>query len=95
MDQHGSAATAMLGMTGFVLLAVSSNEGEFEQAIETTAVEDFCRGCGVAARLHDRRPTWVRDLPAAGRPVTLVWIKRVWRCVESKCAVSTWTETSK
>jgi len=84
----------MLGMTGFVLLAVSSNEGEFEQAIETTAVEDFCRGCGVAARLHDRRPTWVRDLPAAGRPVTLVWIKRVWRCVESKCAVSTWTETS-
>jgi len=94
VDQHGSAATAMLGMTGFVLLAVSSNEGEFEQAIETTAVEDFCRGCGVAARLHDRRPTWVRDLPAAGRPVTLVWIKRVWRCVESKCAVSTWTETS-
>jgi len=94
VDQHGSAATAMLGMTGFVLLAVSSNEGEFEQAIETTATEDFCRGCGVVARLHDRRPTWVRDLPAAGRPVTLVWIKRVWRCVESKCAVSTWTETS-
>ena len=45
--------------------------------------------------MHDRRPSWVRDLPAAGRPVTLVWIKRVWRCVESKCAVSTWTETSK
>jgi len=73
---------------------VSSNEGEFEQAIETTTTEDFCRGCGVVARLHDRRPTWVRDLPAAGRPVTLVWIKRVWRCVESKCAVSTWSETS-
>ncbi len=66
MDQHGSAATAMLGMTGFVLLAVSSNEGEFEQAIETTTTEDFCRRCGVVARLHDRRPTWVRDLPSAG-----------------------------
>lgn len=32
---------------GFVLLAVSTNDGECEQAIETTAVEDFCVGCGV------------------------------------------------
>jgi transposase len=90
----GSAATAMLGLSGFVLLAVSEYAGELEQAIETTAVEDFCRGCGVAARLHDRRPTWVRDLPAGGRPVTLVWVKRVWRCVQQGCPRSTWTETS-
>jgi transposase len=48
----------------------------------------------VAARLHDRRPTWVRDLPTGGRPVTLVWVKRVWRCMEPRCPVSTWTETS-
>ena len=94
MHDHGSAATAMLGLAGFVLLAVSENEGELEQAIETTASEDFCRGCGVQARLHDRRPTWVRDLPSGGRAVTLVWVKRVWRCVEAGCPVATWTETS-
>jgi hypothetical protein len=58
----------MLGLDGFVLLAVSQQVGEFEQAVETTTAEDFCRGCGVQARLHDRRPTYVRDLPAAGRP---------------------------
>jgi len=84
----------MLGLDGFVLLAVSQHDGELEQAVETTAARDFCRGCGVAARLHDRRPTWVRDLPAGGRPVTVVWVKRVWRCMEAACPVSTWTETS-
>ena len=51
--------------------------GEVEQAVETTADEGWCPACGVRARLHDRRPTWVRDLPAAGRPVTLVWVKRL------------------
>ncbi len=94
MHRDGSAATAMLGLDGFVLLAVSEYDGEVEQAIETSATEAFCRGCGVAARLHDRRPTWVRDLPSGGRPVTLVWVKRVWRCMESGCPVVTWTETS-
>ncbi len=94
MQDNGSAATVMLGLNGFVLLAVSQNDGEFEQAIETLEVEVACRSCGVPARLHDRRPTWVRDLPAGGRPVTLVWVKRVWRCVEALCSVSTWTETS-
>jgi transposase len=84
----------MLGLDGFVLLAVSQCTGELEQAVETTATEDFCRGCGVQARLHDRRPSWVRDLPAGGRPVTLVWVKRVWRCMESGCPVATWTEAS-
>jgi len=94
VQEEVSAATAMLGLDGFVLLAVSQQNGELEQAIETTSREDFCGGCGVQARLHDRRPTWVRDLPAAGRPVTLVWVKRVWRCVEPRCPVVTWSETS-
>jgi hypothetical protein len=44
-----SAATAMLGLDGFVLLAVSQQNGELEQAVETAASEEFCRGCGVQA----------------------------------------------
>ena len=94
MQEEVSAATAMLGLDGFVLLAVSQLNGELEQAVETTTVEEFCRGCGVQARLHDRRPTYVRDLPAGGRPVTLVWVKRVWRCREPRCPVVTWSEIS-
>src|SRR5215217_7032763 len=84
----------MLGLPGFRVLAVSEHAGELEQAVATTAEQGWCRGCGVRARLHGRRPSWVRDLPAAGRPVTLVWVKRVWRCVEPRCAMRTWTETS-
>jgi transposase len=89
-----TAATVLLGLPGFGLLAVSEHDGELEVAVETTAGEAFCDVCGVRARLHDRRPTWVRDLPTCGRPVTLVWVKRVWRCRETACGRQTWTEAS-
>ena len=94
MRHDGSAATVMLGLPGFVLLAVSEVDGELEQAVEMTATEEFCRSCGVAAALHGRRPVRVRDLPVEGRPVTLIWVKRVWRCTEPRCAARTWSETS-
>jgi transposase len=90
----GIAVTAVLGLPGFEVLAVSEYGGELEQAVQTTAEQGWCPGCGVQARLHDRRPSWVRDLPAAGRPVMLVWVKRVWRCMEPRCATRTWTERS-
>lgn len=77
-----------------MLLGVSDAYGELEQVIETVADTAWCEGCGVAAKPHGRRRTTVRDLPSAGRPVTLVWLKRLWRCLESACPVRTWSETS-
>jgi len=94
VERERSAAAVMLGMAGFVVLAVSEHEGELEQAVETTADLVGCPTCAAVAELHDRRPVWVRDLPSAGRPVTVVWIKRVWRCPHSLCPTRTWTETS-
>ena len=94
MEREGSAAAAMLGLPGFVVLAVSEVDGELEQAIETTVDLVGCPECGAVAQLHDRRPCWVRDLPAGGRPVILVWVKRVWRCPHALCPKRTWTETS-
>ncbi len=85
MIGDGRAGTAMLGLGGFVLLAVSELDGELEQAVETVARQAWCRVCGVLARPHGRRVVRVRDLPAAGRPVTLLWVKRLWCCAEPLC----------
>jgi transposase len=62
--------------------------------VETTADVVGCAGCGTRAVGHGRRRVKVRDLPMAGRPVVLVWAKRLWRCPDSDCEVSTWSETS-
>jgi transposase len=34
----------------------------------------------------------VRDLPVAGRPVVLCWVKRIWCCPHPLCEQRTWTE---
>ena len=90
---ENSSATAMLGLAGMAVLAVSDGDGEVEYAIETTARAGWCPTCGAQARLHNRRPTWVRDLPAGDRAVTLVWVKRIWRCTHVECEQQTWTES--
>jgi transposase len=90
---ENSSATAMLGLEGMAVLAVSEGDREVEFAIETTASVGWCPTCGAQARLHNRRATWVRDLPAGDRAVTLVWVKRIWRCIHLECEQQTWTET--
>jgi transposase len=92
---HGSeSATALLGMSGFVVGAQLLEDGEWWILVETTADLVGCASCGTRAVGHGRRRVQVRDLPIAGRPVRLVWAKRVWRCPDPDCATATWSETS-
>ena len=97
MNEHGSgrpdASVAMLGLPGFVVLSAGEVAGELELLIETTEQVVGCPRCGVVATAHARRAHQVRDVPAGGRPVLLVWVKRVWRCEEPRCAQRTWSET--
>ena len=66
VNDDGSASTAMLGLRGLVLVAVSEVDGELEQAVETTAATAWCQGCGVAAKAHGRRVVRVQDLACGG-----------------------------
>lgn len=85
-------AARMLGLPGFVVLAAGEYGGELELLVETTATLAGCESCGVVATPHGRREHLVRDIPSGGRPVTLVWRKRIWRCAEPACARRTWSE---
>jgi transposase len=84
----------VLGLDGFRLVAVDEHDGELELAVETTNDMVGCPGCGAVATAHGRRPVRVRDLPVGGRPATLIWIKRLWRCRYERCETRTWSETS-
>lgn len=92
MDATASVDAALLGLDGFVVLSACEIDGELELLVETTADLVGCPGCGAVARAKDRRPSWVRDLPLAGRAVVLCWWKRVWCCPHPLCETKTWTE---
>ena len=93
-DGSRTAEVALLGLDGFVVLAAAELAGEVELLVETTESVSGCPRCGVLAEPHGRRPVSVRDLPLAGRPTVLVWSKRLWRCLEPRCAQRTWSEAS-
>jgi transposase len=93
VGHHSSASgSVLLGLDGFEVVAAELVGGEWQLAVQTTATMVGCAGCGVRAAPHGRRTVRVRDLPIGGRPVVLLWRKRLWRCREPACSVRTWTE---
>jgi transposase len=86
--------TGVIGLPGFNVLSAGRVGDEWELLIETDADLVGCPECGAVAKLKDRRPVWVRDLPIAGVGVVLCWWKRVWRCPQQLCPTKCWTETN-
>jgi hypothetical protein len=85
------AADGAVRVDGFEVLAAADAGGELEIMIETTGGLVGCPSCGAVATPKDRRPTWVADLPIAGRPVVLCAILRIWCCPYQRCDKKTWT----
>jgi transposase len=90
--QGSASGSLLLDLDGFEVVSAELVGAEWQLAVQTTATMVGCVGCGVRAIPHGRRTVRVRDLPIGGRPVVLLWRKRLWRCRERACDVRTWTE---
>ena len=86
-------ATALVDIADFVVGVQVLVGHEWWLYVETAADVVGCAGCGTRAVGHGRAPTKVRDLAVSGRPAVLVWHKRRWRCPDSGCETTTWSET--
>ncbi|TCN39313.1 transposase IS204/IS1001/IS1096/IS1165 family protein [Kribbella orskensis] len=83
----------MFGVEGVhVLAATRRDDGTLVLEVETDQVLAGCVSCGVVAVGHGRRVVRLHDAPCFGRPVLVRWRKRIWRCAEQACPVSTWSE---
>ncbi len=67
--------------------------GEAKVHVETTVDRSGCPRCGSVARVKDRPPVALIDLPLQGRAARLLWHKRRWWCSDPDCDMGTWTET--
>jgi len=89
------AASVLFNLPEYRVLATVRDEtGRREVFVETPAGEAACPSCGVfTARVHQRTQQRVRDVPFDGL-VTVWWIKKRWRCGESRCGKATFTEST-
>lgn len=87
-----SRADSLFGMPGVHVTAVADTADGLCVHVETDQTLAGCPNCGVVAIGHGRRRLRLHDVPCFGRPVRLVWAKRLWRCPDSGCPTLTFTE---
>ncbi len=83
----------LVGLDGVHVTAVREVTGRWgrrtlEVVIESAPVRAGCPVCGAVSPSHGRRAVALVDTPAFGRPVTVVWRKRTWRCPMDVCGAS-------
>ena len=86
------ACELLVGLDDMTVLAVEEHDEALTVLVESTSRVVGCEGCGTRATVKDRPDVAFGDLASFGRPVTLVWRKRRWRCPEPACPLGSWTE---
>lgn len=88
-----SRADALFDLDGIHVTSVVRTGNGLLLHVESDQRLNGCPACGVVAVGHGRRRVRLHDVPAFGKPVRLVWAKRVWRCPEPDCPTGTFTES--
>jgi transposase len=85
-------ADALFNVIGMHVIDVVHEGGWLAITVETDQDVGGCPSCGTVAIGHGRRVHALADAPCFGTPVRLRWVKRIWRCPEPACAVTTFSE---
>lgn len=83
---------ALLGVPGVHITAVAETSTALTIHVETDQTLAGCPDCGVVASGHGRRRIRLNDIPCFGRPVRLIWAKRLWHCRDEHCPTKVFTE---
>jgi transposase len=84
-------AAVMFGIEGVRVLAAGEVDGELHLLVETNEQVEGCRSCAGVSAAHRRREHLLRDAPFGHRPMVM-WRKRIFRCAEAVCPVTTFSE---
>jgi transposase len=82
----------LFNIDGMHVLEVVHEPGRVVVTVETDQDVGGRPSCGTVAVGHGRRVHTVADAPCFGTPVTLRWLKRLWRCSEPACERGTFSE---
>lgn len=91
-DTYCSRCDLLVGLNGLRVIGVDRGGAGLTVRVESPPGPTGCRLCGVVATSRGRREVRLVDLPCFDRPVTLIWRKRSWRCLEPACEVKSFTE---
>ena len=83
----------LVGLEGLHAVGADRDDGgAVTIRVESAPGPMGCPACGVLAQGHGRREVRLVDAPLFGKPATLVWRKRRWRCLEPVCPVGAFDE---
>ncbi len=94
--EDACAASVLFNLPGYEVLDVHRDErdGQRTVLVATTAAEAACPACGVfSGRVHQRTRQRLRDVPFDGL-VSVVWVKKRYRCAEPACGRKSFTEAT-
>ena len=82
----------LVGLPEVTVLGLFSDDERVELHIESISERPGCAACGVLAQAKGWREVVLVNLQFAGKPTTLHWHMRRWRCAEEMCPNVSWTE---